>query len=67
LGNFEKSHPLNTEIPFSLIETFAPGLSSSFEDVVIVVPSMVNEGRKASTDMMSADVGTLKREPTGTT
>lgn len=54
------------EVSFSLIRTFAPGFTSSFDEVVIVVPSIMNAGRKASTVMVSEEEGILNEGPMGT-
>ena len=54
-------------MPLSLILTFALGFTSSFEELVIVVPSIVNAGRKASTVMVSAEEGNVNGAPMGTT
>lgn len=53
-------------VPFSVIFTFALGFQSSFEDDVMVAPSIVKAGRKASTIIVSFEVGTVNGDPMGT-
>ncbi len=50
-----------------MILTLAAGFCNSLEEVVIVAPAMENEGRKASTVIVSAVEGIVNGEPTGTT